>query len=72
MLNRIYTKEQYAYQFSIRVDKLLEKLERMEDFYKTEPEIPDTFWNMLEKLRADLYQMKGKFGTDVISPFKLC
>ncbi|MHA1109837.1 MAG: phosphoenolpyruvate carboxykinase (GTP) [Promethearchaeota archaeon] len=72
VLNRIYTKEQYAYQFSIRVDKMLEKLIRMEQFYKTELEIPEVFWNMLEKIRADLYQMKGKFGTDTISPFKLC
>jgi phosphoenolpyruvate carboxykinase (GTP) len=72
VLNRIYTKEQYAYQFSIRVNKLLEKLERMEEFYKTEPEIPEIFWSTLEKTRADLYHMKGKFGTDVISPFNLC
>ena len=72
VLNRIYTKEQYAYQFSIRINKLLEKYDRIEQFYKTEPEIPDIFWSTLENARAGLYQMKGKFGKEIISPFELC
>ncbi len=72
VLNRIYTKEQYAYQFSIRINNLLEKLERIDEFYKTEPNIPDTLSQTLEKIRADLYQMKGKFGKEIVSPFELC
>ncbi len=71
VLNRIYTKEQYAYQFSIRVNKMLEKLDRIEQFYKPEPDVPEKFWNILEELRKGLYQMKGKFEKDVISPFEL-
>jgi phosphoenolpyruvate carboxykinase (GTP) len=71
VLNRIYTKEQYAYQFSIRIDKILEKLNRIEDFYRPEHDIPETFWNTLEKLRSDLYQLKGKYGRGTISPFEL-
>ena len=72
VLNRIYTKEQYAYQFSIRIGKLLEKLDRIDQFYKTEPDIPDMLWTTLENIRAELYQMKGKFGSDTISPFEFC
>ncbi len=72
VLNRIYTKEQYAYQFSIRINKLLEKFGRIEQFYKTEPEIPDIFWSTFENIRAELYQLKGKFGKEIISPFELC
>jgi phosphoenolpyruvate carboxykinase (GTP) len=72
VLNRIYTKEQYAYQFSIRIDKYLEKLDRIHQFYRTEPEIPDKFWATLENIQADLYQWKGKFGKEIISPFEIC
>jgi len=71
VLNRIYTKEQYAYQFSIRIGKLLEKLERVEKFYLTESNIPKRFWNMVSTIQKELYQMKGKYGKEVISPFEL-
>ncbi|MBN2154918.1 MAG: phosphoenolpyruvate carboxykinase (GTP) [Candidatus Lokiarchaeota archaeon] len=71
VLNRIYTKEQYAYQFSLRIGKLLKKLERIEKFYSTEHEIPEEFWNTLQNSRKELFQMRGKFGKDTISPFEL-
>jgi len=71
VLKKDYTKEDYTTQFSLRIPKLLEKLDRMEKLFKNEVDVPKFFWNILEKQRSDLKQMNDKFGKDVISPFEL-
>jgi phosphoenolpyruvate carboxykinase (GTP) len=53
-LDKNYTKEEYDKQFSIRTDKLLEKLNRVEEFYQKEKNIPEWFWNILEQQRKAL------------------
>jgi len=68
---RLYTKDEYMAQFGIRIDKYLEKYDRMEEQYRTEEGMPEEFWNCLKDRRSELVALKDKFGQDVISPFNL-
>ena len=65
-----YTRDEYDQQFSIRVTKFLEKLDRVEKFYKEEKGLPAEFNATLEMLRKRLNEAKERFGTDVIPPEK--
>ncbi|MHA1792925.1 MAG: phosphoenolpyruvate carboxykinase (GTP) [Promethearchaeota archaeon] len=71
VFDREYTEDDYIAQFSLRVSKLLEKLDRMENMYKQEEDIPQFFWDILEEQRKSLQEIKAKHGEDVISPLKL-
>jgi len=68
---RLYTEEEYEAQFSIRIDKYLEKFDRMEAIFKEEANMPAEFWTVLETQRVGLKGLQEKFGGDVISPFDL-
>ena len=67
-LDKEYAEEDYIKQFSIRTTHLLEKIDRIEAWYKQESYVPEFFWNLLNKQRSELKQLKEKFGKDVISP----
>lgn len=67
---RLYTKDEYEAQFSIRIDKYLEKFDRMEAIYKEEADMPAEFWTVLENGRGKLKALQEKFGKDVVSPFE--
>lgn len=71
IFDRDYTKAKYIDQFSLRIGKLIEKMERMEKLFKEEPNIPEFFWDILERQQKDLLEMREKFGKDVVSPFDL-
>lgn len=66
-----YTKEDYELQFSIRITKILEKLDRMQVIFDAEEDIPEVFFDHLNQERKRLQGAKEKFGKDVISPFDL-
>jgi len=66
---RDYTKEEYEYSFSIRVSNLLKKLDRIENIYRSEEDIPEVFHVHTEQQRQRLNDAKEKFGKDIISPF---
>lgn len=66
-----YTKEDYELQFSIRITKILEKLDRMQVIFDAEEDIPEVFFDHLNQERKRLQEAKEKFGKDVISPFDL-
>jgi phosphoenolpyruvate carboxykinase (GTP) len=70
-LNKDYSKKEYEDQFSIRITHLLEKLDRVEAMYKKDKEIPEFFWNSLEKQRAELKDLGEKYNVETISPFDL-
>jgi phosphoenolpyruvate carboxykinase (GTP) len=53
-LDKNYTKEEYDKQFSIRTEKILEKLNRVEEFYQKEKDIPEWFWKILEQQKTAL------------------
>jgi len=49
VFNRDYKEEDYNHQFSLRLDKLLEKIARIEEIYKAEPNMPKEFWEILNQ-----------------------
>jgi len=69
VLDKEFTKEDYEKQFSIRIAKLLEKLDRMKEIYDQEEDMPQVFLDHLNQDRTRLEEAKQKFGKDVITPF---
>ena len=49
VFNRDYKEEDYNLQFSLRLDRLLEKIARIEEIYKAEPNMPKEFWEILNQ-----------------------
>jgi phosphoenolpyruvate carboxykinase (GTP) len=70
-LNKTYSQEDYIEQFTLRINFLLDKLNRLEDMYKTEKNIPKFFWDILTKQRSGLIEMRKKFGKEQISASEL-
>ena len=68
VFNKDYPREKYEAEYSIRVTKWLEKLERMEEIYRDEIEMPQKYFDELNALRERLLAAKEKHGTDVIPP----
>ncbi len=69
--DRNYTQEEYDEQFSIRTDKYLAKLDRMEELFSSEENMPEEFWTVLKSQRAGLEALAEKFGKAVIAPSEL-
>ena len=55
-----YTEQQYVQQFSIRVTKYLEKLDRMEKLYRDEEGIPDSFWAVHRQIKESLEKLRDE------------
>ena len=68
VFNREYSPGEYEEQFSIRIDKFLEKIDRMEKIYAEEQEVPAAFSGCLETLKARLVEAKSEYGSGVVSP----
>ena len=68
--DRDYTRKEYDEQFSIRTDKYLAKLDRMEELYSSEANMPEDFWAVLKSQRAGLEALAEKLGT-VVAPSAL-
>jgi len=68
-LNKDYSREDYIMQFSLRVDKYLEKMARMQKIFNT-ISVPEQFLLELEKQTSRLKEVKNQFKEDKISPFK--
>ena len=68
-LGKDYTKEEYIKVFSIRIEKYLEKMERMSEVFKN-VKMPSAFTKELKVQTEKLKETKVKFGEDIISPFK--
>ena len=69
--DRNYTREEYDQQFAIRTDKYLEKLDRMEELFSTEENMPEEFWTVLKSLRENVTALAEKFGKAVITSSEL-
>ena len=70
IFDKDFTRDQYVKQFSIRVKKCLEKLDRIEAAFKDEPGMPEEFWKQLRSQRERLLDLQKKKG-DVVSPLVL-
>ncbi len=64
-----YDKPRYEAEFSIRIQKFLEKIDRIEKIFRSEANVPVLFFEKLEEQRKKLLKAKQAYGTDIISPF---
>ncbi len=71
VFNREYTKGLYEKQFSIRIQKFLEKIERMEKIYADEDDIPEAFQAVLKNQKEKLLACKEQYGKTTINPFEI-
>jgi phosphoenolpyruvate carboxykinase (GTP) len=67
--SKIYTKEEYIQQFTLRVNEFLAKIDRIITIYKKVPDAPAIVFQTLEAEIARLKNAQGKFG-DLILPEK--
>ena len=70
-LDKEYSREDYIEQFEIRTAKLLLKLDRIETNFKKEENMPLFFWDLLNKQRKTLNDLKENSGKEVVSPLDL-
>ncbi|TFB08030.1 phosphoenolpyruvate carboxykinase (GTP) [Candidatus Atribacteria bacterium MT.SAG.1] len=66
-LGKDYTKEEYIKVFSIRIEKYLEKMERMSKIFEN-VKMPAAFTEELKAQTERLKETKAKFGENIISP----
>ena len=71
IFNRDYSKQEYIDQFSIRIDKYLEKYDRVKKDFENEQDMPKAFWDEYNRIKDKLDALKSKLGKSVISPFEL-
>jgi len=69
VFDREFTSEQYEKLFSIRIDKLIERFERIKAIYEQEIDIPEAFKRQLAQQEHRLREAKQKHGKEIISPF---
>lgn len=70
-LEKDYKIEDYIEQFSIRTEKLLQKLDRIETMYKKEKDVPQFFWKILNNQRKNLTNLQNEYSMKEISPLLL-
>ncbi len=66
--NKDYSRERYEAEFSIRVQKFLDKVDRIESIFRSEQDVPNEFFEELEQQRKRLVEAKEKHGTEIIPP----
>jgi len=70
-LHKKYSQEDYIKQFTIRIKKILERLDRVENMYKSEKNIPEFFWTILFRQRSELTELMKKTKKEQITPIDL-
>lgn len=71
VLKKDYSAEQYVEQFNIRVPENLDKIDRIQNIYRTEvSDTPQALFDVLDRQRERLTEAQAKYG-DYISPFDL-
>jgi phosphoenolpyruvate carboxykinase (GTP) len=68
IFDRNYTREEYDLQFAIRIDRFIEKLDRMDSIYADEDELPEAFTQCLVDLRTKLEEVKKKSDKEILTP----
>ena len=71
VLGKEYTEEQYLQQFAIRIPQNLQKIERIENVYRSGvPDTPQILFDILNEQRERLLIVKQKHG-DCVAPSEL-
>jgi phosphoenolpyruvate carboxykinase (GTP) len=68
VFDREYTEEEYHQQFSVRMDKYLEKIARMEEIFGPEPGMPEEFWRVLNQQKEGLEAVREETGESTVPP----
>jgi len=68
IFEREYSKDEYVFEFSVRISKYLEKIARMETAFGLEHYIPEEFWNVLRNQKRELVQLEHFAGAGSLSP----
>jgi len=69
VLKKDYSEDDYIKQFTIRVPENIAKIERVIKFLKSQEEMPDKVFEVLEEQKKRLEKAREKFG-DYISPLE--
>ena len=69
-IDKAYPKSLYEMQFSLYIDKIVERIDLQRNAYSKEAEIPAKLFEIYEKQRTELLQLKEKFGA-IVSMDKL-
>lgn len=68
VFNKKYHEDDYILQFSIRIDKYLEKIQRMEKLFENEEKMPKVFWEILNQQKSQLSELKIQTGREMLPP----
>ena len=68
VFNKKFLLDDYHTQFSVRLDRHLEKIARIETIFKSEPNMPRAFWDILSQQRADLEVLKAETQKSALTP----
>jgi phosphoenolpyruvate carboxykinase (GTP) len=68
LLKKEYYEEHYIVEFSIRLDKYLEKIIRMEKIYRKETETPKEFWQTHNQIKKEVTKLKEKTRESTLPP----
>ncbi|MFW6006668.1 MAG: phosphoenolpyruvate carboxykinase (GTP) [Bacillota bacterium] len=68
-LDKEYTRDDYVKQFSIRLDKYINKYQRMQDIYSDLSSIPEEFMHELKAQQERLEELKDASDSSLVSPF---
>lgn len=71
VFERDYSIEEYNQQFSIRINHLLDRLERIELIYRDEHEVPNEMWKQIEEQRKRLNTLKEKTDKTIVKPSEI-
>ncbi|MCP4338262.1 MAG: phosphoenolpyruvate carboxykinase (GTP) [Desulfobulbaceae bacterium] len=61
-IDKQYPKSLYEMQFSLHIDKIVDRLELQRDAYSKEADIPEMLFTIYKKQVAELLELKEKFG----------
>ncbi|MCE7733533.1 MAG: phosphoenolpyruvate carboxykinase (GTP) [Candidatus Heimdallarchaeota archaeon] len=70
IFSKEYPKSKYDKEFSIRINKYLEKLDRVEKFFTNAEIMPDIFLEQISLQRSRLTEARETYSSDVILPEK--
>ncbi len=65
VLNRVYKKEDYIRQFTIRVNENLRKIKRVREFWRGIPDAPPELFEVLNEQEERLIKAREKFGNHI-------
>ncbi|MCP4672799.1 MAG: phosphoenolpyruvate carboxykinase (GTP), partial [Desulfobacula sp.] len=65
IINKEYTKELYTKQFSLYLDKILQRVELQQEAYSKEDNIPQTLFDILKEQKQQLLKLKNAHGSIV-------